>query len=69
MNTEAGSSRPGRLRLIAARVLTLLAVLVAFVGMLVALAMAILVHPVAAAADPDRDELEAFDEAELAFAE
>jgi EmrB/QacA subfamily drug resistance transporter len=42
---------------------------VAFVGMLVALAMAILVHPVAAAAEPDRDELEAFDEAELAFAE
>jgi EmrB/QacA subfamily drug resistance transporter len=42
---------------------------VAFVGMLVALALAVLVHPVAAAADPDRDELEAFDEAELAFAE
>ena len=34
MNTEAESSRPGRLRLIAARVLTILAVLVAFVGML-----------------------------------
>jgi hypothetical protein len=34
MNSEAGSSRPGRMRLIAARVLTILAVLVAFVGML-----------------------------------
>jgi hypothetical protein len=34
VNTEAGSSRPGRPRLIAARVLTILAVLVAFVGML-----------------------------------
>lgn len=34
MNTEPGSAKPGRMRLIAARVLTILAVLVAFVGML-----------------------------------
>jgi DHA2 family multidrug resistance protein len=42
---------------------------VAFVGMLVAIALAVLVRPVTAVEDPDRDELEALDEGALALAE